>query len=470
MIRTFAPIASLLFSVALLMVGHGLQSTIVPLASKGLAFADFSIGLAASGYFAGFVVGGIIAPHVVVRAGHIRGFAVMVSSMSAAALLHPLISDEYAWILFRLMTGFSVAGLYLIIESWLNEFADNANRGLVMSAYVIVNYAAFTVGQLLATIAEPEAFFLFAIASIIISVAVVPVAMTKAAQPAPMAVVKLELRKVFRVSPAAIVAAICVGVVQGSHLSFAAIYAVDKGYNSLSQAPIFAAILGVGGIVGQWPIGRISDYFDRRLVLIIISLFGIAGSVAITSVGATSFALLLIVGFFIGAMIQPAYSLAIAHGYDHASESGYVRMAAGLLVAFGIGSSIGPTVTALAMRKWGPEALFLLPALVLAILCVYLAFRIMKSEAIESDDKDDYEFASTSAAVGAVVTPELLNEDDKYVVVPDEWEPSEEDDSMGSDGKEPEGLEEPEETGKPENMQNSGPDGAHTNGMKDYPI
>jgi MFS family permease len=440
MIQTVAPIASLLFSVALLMAGHGLQSTIVPLASKGLSFADFSIGLAASAYFAGFVLGGIITPHVVVRAGHIRGFAVMVSSMSAAALLHPLISDQYAWIFFRLITGFSMAGLYLIIESWLNEFADNANRGLVMSAYIIVNYAAYTFGQLLATVAEPEKFFLFAIASIIISVAVVPVAMTKAAQPAPIAVVKLELRKVFRVSPAAIVSATAVGLVQGSHVSFAAIYAVDKGYDSLSQAPVFAAILGIGGIAGQWPIGRISDRFDRRLVLIVISLLGIAGSFAITLVSGANFALLLLVGFLIGAMIQPAYSLAAAHGYDHASDSGYVRMAAGLLVAFGIGSSIGPTVTSLAMSAWGPEALFLLPSVVLAALCLFLAKRILTQEAIELDDKDDFEFASTTAAIGAVVTPELLSEEDKYVVVPDEWEASEEEEPEASeaDGNDPE--------------------------------
>lgn len=432
MVQAVAPIASLLFSVALLLVGHGLQSTIIPLASKAMEFQDLSIGLAASAYFAGFVMGGVISPHVVVRAGHIRGFAVMVSSMSAAALMHPILSDEYAWILFRFTTGFCVAGLYLIIESWLNEFADNANRGLIMSIYIVVNYAAFTAGQLLATLTDPENFFLFAIASIIISVAVMPVAMTKAAQPAPIAVVKLELSKVFRTSPASIVAALLVGCVQGAHLSFAAIYAVDKGYDPLSQAPIFAAILVVGGMLGQWPIGRISDRFDRRIVLLIISIFGIVGSLLIASFDKAPFMLLLLMGGFVGAMIMPAYSLAAAHGYDHAETDGHVKMAAGLLVAFGIGSTLGPFFTSIMMSYFGPDALFLFPAIILAFLCLYLTQRIVRKDAVQEEDKEDFDLAATSAAVGGIVTPELMSEEDRYVVVPDAWEQEQEEDDQGN--------------------------------------
>ncbi len=435
MVQAVAPVASLLFSVVLLLIGHGLQSTIIPLASKVMEFPDLSIGLAASAYFAGFVMGGIISPHLVVRAGHIRGFAVMVSSMSAAALLHPLLADQYAWILFRFTTGFCVAGLYLIIESWLNEFADNTNRGLIMSIYIVVNYAAFTTGQLLATLSDPENFFLFAIASIIISVAVMPVAMTKAAQPAPIAVVKLELFKVFRTAPAAIVAALLVGSVQGSHISFAAIYAVDKGYETLSQAPVFAAVFVIGGMIGQWPIGRISDRFDRRIVLLIISIFGILGSLLISSFDKAPFMLLLLMGGFIGAMVQPAYSLAAAHGYDHAETEGYVKMAAGLLVAFGIGSTLGPFITSIMMSYFGPDALFLFPAVMLALLCLYLVQRIVRKDAIQIEDKEGFDLAATSAAVGGIVTPELLSEEDKYVVVPDEWEAEPQDEEVQEEGK-----------------------------------
>ncbi|MCT4656127.1 MAG: MFS transporter [Cohaesibacter sp.] len=428
MVQTFAPIASLLVSVALLLMGHGLQSTIIPLASKSLSFQDLSIGLAASGYFAGFVLGGVVTPHLVVRAGHIRGFAVMVSTTSAAALLHPLMADEYAWIFFRFMTGFTIAGLYLIIESWLNEFSDNTNRGLVMSAYIIIQYSAFTAGQLMATFAEPDKFLLFAVASIIISVAVMPVAMTKSAQPAPIAVVKLELGKVFRTSPAAIVSAIVVGAVQGSQSSFSAIYAVDKGYDALSQAPVFAASIMVGGMLFQWPIGRISDRFDRRLILLIISILGIVASLAITLNDGTNFWLLLLAGFAIGAMTLPAYSLAAAHGYDHADADGYVKMAAGLLVAFGIGSTIGPFIISASMEYIGPDALFFIPAALLTFLVFYLAQRIVRQDAVEDEEKEDFDLAATSAAVGGVMAPELLNEEDNYAVVPDEWEPSESED------------------------------------------
>ncbi|SNY92004.1 Predicted arabinose efflux permease, MFS family [Cohaesibacter sp. ES.047] len=465
MAQMIAPVASLLFSVVLLLLGHGLQMTIVPLASLSLQFEGFMIGLAASAYFAGFVAGAIITPHVVVRAGHIRGFAVMVSSMSAAALLHPLVTQAEAWILFRFMTGFCISGLYLIIESWLNEFADNSNRGLIMSVYIVVNYAAFTCGQLMATLAGPESFHLFAIASIIISMAVMPVAMTKAAQPAPIAIVKLDLRKVFKTSPAAIVSALVIGVVVGSHMSFAPIYAVEKGYNSMSQAPIFAAMLGLGGMLSQWPIGRFSDRMDRRLVLLVISILGIFASISITLLDSGNFYLFLFVGALIGAATQPAYSLAAAHGYDHANENGYVRMAAGLLVSFGVGSSIGPVVTSVLMQYMGVDALFLFPCFLLAFLVAYLAVRIVRNDALVAEDKDDFDFASTSATLGGVVSPELLNEEDRYVVVPDSWEPSEEEEEISSD-EDTEAAEaadteaEPEETDEAHDAKDDASDGA----------
>lgn len=427
MARMIAPITSLLLSVMLLLIGHGLQSTIIPLASRTLNFQDFMIGLAASAYFAGFVAGAIVTPHVVVRAGHIRGFAVMVSSMSAAALLHPLVANAEAWILFRFVTGFCISGLYLIIESWLNEFADNSNRGVIMSIYIVVNFAAFTGGQLMATITEPQTFHLFAAASIIISVAVMPVAMTKAAQPAPIAIVKLELGKVFRTSQAAIIAAFIIGMVSGSHLTFAPIYAVEQGYDARTQAPVFAAMLGLGGMLSQWPLGRFSDRVDRRLVLLIISVFGIAFSIGITLLHGANFYVFLAFGLLIGAVTQPAYSLAAAHGYDHANENGYVRMAAGLLVAFGMGSSLGPLITSILMQYGSRDALFLFPAVLLGILTVYLALRIMHKDAVNEDKKEDFDLASTAATAGAVVTPELLSEEDRYVVVPDAWEPTEED-------------------------------------------
>ncbi|WP_316859252.1 MFS transporter [uncultured Cohaesibacter sp.] len=435
MAKMLAPIASLLFSVTLLLLGHGLQSTLVPLASRALDFSNFLIGLGASAYFVGFIVGGIVTPHVVVRAGHIRGFAVMVSSMSAAALLHPLVTHAEAWILFRFITGFCISGLYLIIESWLNEFADNSNRGVIMSSYIIVNFAAFTAGQLMVTLAQPEGFYLFAIASIIISVAVMPVAMTKAAQPAPIAIVKLELPKVFRTSPAAIVSAFIVGMVLGTHLAFAPIYAVEKGYDAIKQAPVFAAMLGLGGMITQWPLGRFSDRMDRRIVLLGISILGIFASIAITMLDGASFYLFLLVGVLIGALTQPAYSLAAAHGYDNAKENGYVRMAAGLLVSFGLGSSIGPSATSLIMPYIGADAVFLFPALLLGCLSVYLILRIRYKDPVREAQKEDFDLAATSAALGGVVSPELISEEDRYVVVPDAWEPQEEepDEAVPSD-------------------------------------
>ena len=211
-------------------------------------------------------------------------------------------------------------------------------------------------------------------------------------------------------------------MVLGSHLTFAPIYAVEKGYDPLSQAPVFAAMLGLGGMLSQWPLGRFSDRVDRRLVLLLISIVGVISSIGITLLEDTDFIVFLLVGALIGAVTQPAYSLAAAHGYDHANENGYLRMAAGLLVSFGVGSSIGPFLTSILMQYWSPDALFLFPGVLLACLSAYLAQRILRKDAVNEDEKEDFDLAATSAAMGAAVAPALPSEEDKYVVVPDEWE------------------------------------------------
>jgi MFS family permease len=189
MLKTIGSISTILLAVAMIVFGHGLQSALVPLRAQVEGFGTLAIGISISSYFAGFVVGCLVGPFLILRAGHIRAYAAMVSLASAVALLHPLMINEAAWSLFRFITGFCIAAFYVVIESWLNERASNENRGLIMSTYVVVSLSGIMAGQFATAFASVEGFTLFIIASIVVSVAVIPIAMTTATQPAPITLV-----------------------------------------------------------------------------------------------------------------------------------------------------------------------------------------------------------------------------------------------------------------------------------------
>lgn len=428
MAGTLAPITALLISVAFMMIGHGLQTTIIPLAAESFKFSNIFIGAASSAYFLGMVAGALVAPFAILRAGHIRAFAALVSAGSAAALLHALIKEPFAWLVFRGVTGFCIAGFYLVIESWLNERATNQNRGLIMSVYIVISYAGLVGGQLMASLHEPSDFLLFAVTSVIISLAVVPISLTRATQPAPIAIVQFRPKRLYRTSPTAIISCICVGAMLGTIWMLAPIYATGIGL-SLEQAPFFAGAVVLGGVVTQWPIGRLSDQVDRRLVLLILCLLGGILAIVIALSGTLSLYPALGFAFAIGGALQPAYSIALAHGYDHADSDGYVEMASGLMVVYAGGSAIGPIFASSMIDLLGPAAIFYFVFAVCSFIVVYLLVRIRTREAPTGDDKSDFDLASTTPVVGAAVTPELISEEDEYVETPQLWWQDEEDET-----------------------------------------
>ncbi|WP_350332997.1 MFS transporter [Coralliovum pocilloporae] len=420
MARTLAPITALLISVAFMMIGHGLQTTIIPLAAETYQFSNIFIGAASSSYFVGMVIGALVAPFAILRAGHIRAFAALVSSGSAAALMHAMIKDPIAWLVFRGITGFCIAGFYLVIESWLNEKATNQNRGFIMSIYIVVSYAALVGGQLMAALHEPSDFLLFAVTSVVISFAVVPMSLTRANQPAPIALVRFRPKRLYRTSPTAIVSCMCVGAMLGTLWMLAPIYATGVGL-TIEQAPFFAGAVVLGGVLTQWPIGRLSDSIDRRLVLIALCLTGGALALFIAMADGFSFYMYLGLALCIGGALQPAYSIALAHGYDHADSDGYVEMASGLMVVYAVGSAVGPVVASSLIDVIGPGAIFYFVFVVCSFIVVYLMVRIQARVAPTGEDKGDFDMASTAPVVGAAVTPELISEEDEHVETPQTW-------------------------------------------------
>lgn len=416
-----APISALLLSVAFLMVGHGIQVTVIPIRAELELFSSASIGAITSFFFVGFVGGCLLGPHLIVRAGHIRAFAAMISLGSAAALTHPLFADTVTWSIARAITGFCIACNYLIIESWLNERSTNTTRGLVMSAYTIIVYGGIMVGQFSTSWLDAAGFESFVLSSIALSIAVIPVSLTKSAQPAPVAVVYFRPLKLYRTSPAAIVSVILDGVAVGALISLLPLYALRIGMDA-PLIPFFAGALMLGGLLLQYPLGRFSDKVDRRYMLIVGAAGAIAVSlfIAFSAIG-NAFTLIFLV-MLLGSLVQPLYAIAAAHAYDYGESGEMVETAAGILLAYGIGSILGPLAASLTMERYGPEALFLVVAAILAAMVVFLAIRLTQRDTLPDEDKNLYDLAS-AAPVGAVIAPDIYEGEDKYVLVPDEYDP-----------------------------------------------
>lgn len=398
MLKTIGSISTILLAVAMIVFGHGLQSALVPLRAQVEGFGTLAIGISISSYFAGFVVGCLVGPFLILRAGHIRAYAAMVSLASAVALLHPLMINEAAWSLFRFITGFCIAAFYVVIESWLNERASNENRGLIMSTYVVVSLSGIMAGQFATAFASVEGFTLFIIASIVVSVAVIPIAMTTATQPAPITLVRFRPKQLYDTSPAAFVSALLIGVSAGSTWMLAPVFATGRGFDT-SFAAIFAAFMIGGGAAAQWPIGRASDKIDRRMVIVML---GIGSAVFCTLLGIVegdsrwSF---LALAFMVGVFTHSTYAIAVAHAFDHCEPDAYVETSSGLLLAFGIGSTIGPFVASFLMAQSGPGALFLSVAVVQCAMVAYLLLRIQGSKAPRPANREDFDLASTAPVI-----------------------------------------------------------------------
>jgi MFS family permease len=420
------PIASLLLGVAFLLAGNGLQFTLLPLRGQAEGFSAFALGVIGSAYYVGFVSGCLLAPYLILRAGHIRTFTALVALAVVVNLAYPLATTIRAWVAFRVINGFCIAGLYLVIESWLNDRATNQTRGLVMSSYVIANFFAFTVGQLMVTLYPIKSAESFMLAAMLASLAIIPVALTRSAQPAPITIVSFRPLRLYRAAPVGLVASLMVGAANGAFLSLGPLSATGNGY-SVAEVAVFMSAATIAGALAQWPVGRFSDRVDRRLVLLAL-LIGAALTGVLLWLFAATGPLLLIFGFVFGALALPCYSLAAAHAYDKTPVSDTVPTAATILLANACGAVVGPLLASIMMVLEGPRALFLFTAAVQALLAAYVFYRTTVQAALSGPEKTDFDLAAT-APVGAVVTGETLDISDPSVVMPESYPRAADDDT-----------------------------------------
>jgi MFS family permease len=357
MTRYLVPIAGLLLSVAILLIGHGLQLTLIPLRGELLGWSATEIGLTGSAYFLGFVAGCLAIPRIIARVGHIRTFAVLAAVATAVILLISLSASLAAWLLLRFATGCALSGLYMVIESWLNEKSPNELRGAILSLYAMLTMVAIASGQLFLGASNPIEATLFITAALFMCLSILPVGLTGSSAPQPVHEVQFRPRQLFRTSQVSVIAALLGGMVTGSFWALGPLYASQRGL-SAENVGLFMTATILGGAALQFPLGRLSDRIDRRVVILAVTACGAAAAIAMWWFTPDGSDWLYALAFLYGATSMPLYALCVAHANDNITASTFVETASGILMMNSIGSVVGPTLTAPLMSLFGPGAMF----------------------------------------------------------------------------------------------------------------
>ncbi len=373
--ETIRSIASLLLSYGLLLLANGLFGTLLGLRSKLEGFSTETTGLIMAGYFLGLLLGAIYAVRVVAAVGHIRSFAAFASIMSVAVLAHLLRIDPITWLVLRVVSGYCMAGMVMVAESWIHERATNRTRGRVLSLYMVTNYLGAGLGQFLQIVGSPADFQLFVIASIIFSIALVPILLTQASSPKPVSPERMRFKDLFAVSPVGVVGTIAAGLINASLNGLGPIYAADRGL-SIVQVSAFMASIILGGMVLQFPIGRLSDRLDRRTILIVVALATSACAFGIVWATRDARWPMFVLAAAYGGFAFTVYPLSSAQVNDRADPDRLVQVAAGLLIAYGIGAIAGPIAASQIMGRAGPQGLLLFIAGVGVSLALFTLLRM----------------------------------------------------------------------------------------------
>jgi MFS family permease len=412
MIRTLSSVAPLLFGVAILLTGQGLQGTLLPVRANLEGFSTLSIGLMGGAYFFGFTLGCLRGSTLLRRVGHIRVFAAMTAAASAVPLLHALWVETWLWWVLRFMTGYCFAVLYVVIESWLNEQANNENRGAVFSAYTLITLTVLAVGQQMLLLYDPQQMQLFAIASAIVSLAAIPVVLSVAPTPRHAeGKVRLDLVRLFRTSRAGSLGCLAAGLANGSFWALAPVFVA--GYSpDVSLAAWFMTSAVLGGAVGQWPLGLWSDRVDRRWVIAFSAVTAmLVGTTIWVAFKVMSPLVLMLLGACWGAVAFPVYAVSVAHTNDHARAGEYVMISSGLLLMYGIGAIVGPFFASVAMHLLGSGGLFLYTALIHLLLICYIAMRFARRKpAPEEEHRRFVDALATTQTASQVYEDEISND------------------------------------------------------------
>ncbi len=379
---------ALLLGMLLLMVGNGIQSTLLGIRGDIEGFSTFEMSLVMSAYFIGFLGGSRMAPDMIRRVGHVRVFAALASFVSAVIILYPTFANPWVWVMGRVIIGFCFSGVYVTAESWLNNAATNENRGQALSLYMIVQMVGLVAAQSILVTADPSGFILFVIPSVLVSISFAPILLSISPTPAFETTKPMSLRELVNISPLGAVGMFLLGGVFSAQFGMSAVFGASIGL-SVSEISLFVAAFYIGATIVQYPLGWLSDRMDRRFLVAISGAVGGLGAIIGLLMG-PNFFVLLAAATLIGGFSNPLYSLLIAHTNDYLEHDDMAAASGGLVFINGLGAIAGPVLTGWIMGASGPLGFFLFLASLMLAIAAYAAYRMTVRPAIAVEDTSSY--------------------------------------------------------------------------------
>lgn len=388
-----AKVASLLATAVIMLLANGLQGTLVPVRAHAEGFSSTAIALMGSCYFVGFIAGCWIAPRMTAKVGQIRTFAVLGAVTAAIVLIHSLVISPVLWAAMRAGIGFCAAGMFAVLEAWLNQQTANAIRGRIFTIYATLNNLALLGGQYLFTLSSPSSHILFSVCAIMTMLCLLPVGLTSQEEPPRPVTPRLDVLRLYRTSPVGVVGALTVGLVSGAFWTLAPVYAQSRGMTGDGIALFMSAVI-LGGAVAQWPVGRFSDFMDRRYVIGSCSAIAALAGVILASPAPfndASHLWILLGGALYGATAFPIGSLTNAHLNDHARREEMSEVASTNLFVYGTAAALGPAIAAGVIHVAGMSAIFFYTATMHAAFVAFVAYRLLKRAPVAAEHREPFE-------------------------------------------------------------------------------
>jgi len=365
---------ALFVGIALLMAGNGLQNTLLGVRAESEGFGSTVAGLVMAMNFVGFLAGSALAPHFLRQVGHVRVFAALASAGSSVVLVQAVWVNPLVWGAGRFMWGACFAALLVVAETWLNELATNENRGRMLARYMVITMGAIATGQFMVAAADTDGFVLFAVVSVLVSLALVPMSLSASANPPVVVPERVGLRTLMAAAPTGVIVAFLVGAALGSISGIGAVYAASRGLSPFQVAAFVAAPM-IGSLFGQIPLGRLSDRVPRRIVMVLAA--SIAGTACLVMLALDERSIAgIVVMAVMGAFAYPIYSLSVAQANDWLRDSQRAGASAVLVRMNGVGATVGPICAAIGMSLT-LNAFYIVMAAAHVSIAVFVAARML---------------------------------------------------------------------------------------------
>lgn len=403
-VKIIISIWPLFAGLSLIGLAVGVQGSLLGVRAELEGFDDYLIGLLMSCYFAGFLAGSLLTPKMIQRVGHIRIFAALSAVASVTILVHAIYVEPWAWALMRLFTGFAFSTIYVVSESWLNQSSNNANRGQILSIYTTILLAGICAGQFMLNLANPLDFTLFILISVMVSVAAVPILLSVMITPAIEETERVSIRHLWYRTPMGVTGIILSQWVSSILFGMGAVYATKLGF-SVYQVANFMGAMMAGGMILQWPLGKLSDMVDRRWVMSVACLVAVLFALLISRESEASIRLYVMIFMFGGCSLS-LYSIVVALTNDHLRPSEIVPASGTIVLISGLTSITGPITAVFWLQIFGLQSFFVLLACCLLLLAGISLWRLLTIEALPSEYKGQVILQAATAPVGTILHAE----------------------------------------------------------------